>query len=260
MPTFTTCNSHKRKVKIMTDRTILAISGDDRVPFVQGLITNDVEKAADSICYAALLTPQGKYIADFFVIGQGDRLLIDVATILAPTLAQRLMMYRLRAAVTIDETPLTVSRGTGTAPKHALTDPRDPDLGWRAYSDTDVSDTTDWDALRVAHVIPQTGIELTSDTYILEAGFEQLNGVDFKKGCYVGQEIIARMKHKTTLRKGLAKVKIDGTAPVGTVILNADGKEAGTLFTQSGGHAIAYLRFDRATGPMTAAQATLSGI
>ncbi|SFR45721.1 hypothetical protein SAMN04488005_2170 [Yoonia tamlensis] len=242
----------------MTDRTVLAIGGADRVTFLQGLVTNDVARAQGGIIYAALLTPQGKYIADFFVIGQDDRLLVDVATSHAPTLAQRLMMYRLRAAVTIEETPLIVSRGTGPAPADALQDPRHPDMGWRAYGDADVSDDTDWDALRVAHIIPETGIELTPETYILETGFEPLHGVDFKKGCYVGQEIIARMKHKTTLRKGLVQVKIDGAAPVGTVIETADGKEAGTVFTQSGGRALAYLRFDRATGPMTAATARIT--
>jgi len=241
----------------MTDRTILSISGEDRVSFLRGLITNDVDKAANGIIYAALLTPQGKYIADFFVVGQPDRLLIDVASSHAPTLAQRLMMYRLRAAVVIEECDVIVSRGTGPTPDGALIDPRHPQMGWRSYGDADVSDDTDWDALRVEHVIPETGIELTPDTYILEARFEALNGVDFKKGCYVGQEIIARMKHKTTLRKGLAKVTIDGTAPVGTSIQNVDGKEAGTLFTQAGGEAIAFLRFDRAQGNMTASGAAI---
>jgi folate-binding protein YgfZ len=242
----------------MTDRTVISIGGADRVSFLQGLITSDVDKAAHGIIYAALLTPQGKYIADFFVIGQDDRLLIDVATSHAPALAQRLMMYRLRAAVTIEETALIVSRGTGPAPENAFIDPRHPDMGWRVYGDTDLSDATDWDALRVAHVVPETGIELTPDTYILEAGFEPMHGVDFKKGCYVGQEIIARMKHKTTLRKGLVQVKIDGAAPVGTTIQNADGKDVGTLFTQSGDRALAYLRFDRATGPMTADTARIT--
>ncbi|PRY75446.1 hypothetical protein CLV80_11233 [Yoonia maritima] len=242
----------------MTDRTVLSISGDDRISFLQGLITNDVEKAADTIIYAALLTPQGKYIADFFVIGKSDRLLIDVATSHAPTLAQRLMMYRLRAAVVIEETDLIVSRGTGTAPSGAVSDPRHSQMGWRLYGDTNVSDDTDWDALRVEHLIPETGIELTADSYILEAGFEPLNGVDFKKGCYVGQEIIARMKHKTTLRKGLSKVSITGSAPIGTPIENADNKAVGTLFTQSNGHAIAYLRFDRATGTLCAGTAVVA--
>ena len=103
-------------------------------------------------------------------------------------------------------------------------------------------------------MIPETGIELIPDTYILEAGFERLNGIDFRKGCYVGQEIAARMKHKTELKKGLAQVQITGTAPVGTDI-TADGKAVGTLYTQSGDLGIAYLRFARATGSMEAGSA-----
>ncbi|MCF2869924.1 folate-binding protein [Octadecabacter sp. G9-8] len=240
----------------MTDRTLIGLTGPDAADLLQGLVTNDVTKSRDALVYAALLTPQGKYIADFFITTRGDTILIDVATSHAPTLAQRLAMYRLRADVQIDEMPLVVSRGTGPAPDGALPDPRHPDLGWRMYSDTNQSDDTDWDALRVAHIIPETGIELTPDTYILEAGFERLNGVDFKKGCYVGQEIAARMKHKTELKKGLTQVEIEGSAPMGSDI-TADGKPAGTLFTQSDGRALAHLRFDRATGDMKAGDALL---
>jgi hypothetical protein len=108
----------------------------------------------------------------------------------------------------------------------------------------------------VAQCIPENDIELTSDSYILEMGFERLNGVDFKKGCYVGQEVTARMKHKTELRKGLATVRIDGAAPVGTDI-TSNGKTVGTLLTQSGDQAIVYLRFDRASDDMRAGDATL---
>ena len=240
----------------MTDRTILALTGDDREHFLQGLVTNDIARAREGIVYTALLTPQGKYLADFFILGDGDRLLIDVATPLAPMLAQRLAMYRLRARVGIEETGLVASRGTGPTPPGALPDPRHPALGWRAYGPDDISDGTDWDALRCAHLIPETGVELTPETYILEAGFERLNGVDFRKGCYVGQEVTARMKHKTELKKGLARVRVEGAATPGTEILAGD-KPAGTLHTVSGDAGIAYLRFDRATGPMQAGAATL---
>ncbi len=241
----------------MTERTVLALGGGDRIGFLQGLVTNNVDREAGAIIYTALLTPQGKFIADFFVIVEPDRLLIDVASSAAAILYQRLSMYRLRSDVTIDETDLVVSQGTGDAPEDSLPDPRHPALGWRAYGPTDISDDTDWDTLRVTHLIPETGIELTPDTYILEAGFERLNGVDFKKGCFVGQEIVARMKHKTTLKKGLVKVGIEGSAAPGDAI-TSDGKPAGTLHTISGDTAIAYLRFDRATDGMQAGEATLT--
>ena len=106
------------------------------------------------------------------------------------------------------------------------------------------------------HCIPESGIELVpDDSYLLESGFEALHGVDFRKGCYVGQEVTARMKHKTELRKGLIRVRVEGSAPVGTPIVSAD-KPAGTLFTQSGGFGIAYLRFDRTEG-LTAGSAKI---
>jgi folate-binding protein YgfZ len=237
-------------------RTVFALTGPDRVNFLNGLITNDVAHASGSITYAALLTPQGKYVADFFVINQPDRLLVDVESTLAPMLAQRLTMYRLRAQVTIAQTDLIVSCGTGPAPENALPDPRDPAMGWRHYGDSDLSDDTDWDTLRVAHVIPATGIELTTESYILEAGFERLHGVDFRKGCFVGQEIVARMKHKTELRKGLVQVSLEGHADPGTEI-TSDGKPAGTLHTVAGDHAIAFLRFDRAEGTLRAGSAVV---
>ena len=119
-----------------------------------------------------------------------------------------------------------------------------------------MSEAQDWDALRVSLKVPLSGIELTPDSYILEMGFERLNGVDFKKGCFVGQEIVARMKHKTELRKGLARVSITGTAQAGDEI-TAAGKPVGMLHTVSGDLALAYLRFDRASDEMKTAGATL---
>ena len=233
----------------------MRVSGPDTVHFLQGLVTNDVAKLKDGLVYAALLTPQGKYLADFFLVPDDEDVLIDADAAQAPALLQRLSMYKLRSKVEISRTDLVVSRGLGTLPKDAFADPRDPSLGWRGYAGQQGQDA-DWDALRVAACIPQSGIELTADSFILEAGFERLNGVDFKKGCYVGQEVTARMKHKTELRKGLAVVAVKGAAPVGSEI-TAENKAAGTLYTQSGGRGIAYLRFDRATGAMQADGADL---
>jgi tRNA-modifying protein YgfZ len=242
-----------------TDRSVLSVTGADALTFLQGMVSNDVLPLARSpgIVWTALLTPQGKYLADFFVVKTPDAVLIDIKTDIADATLRRLMMYRLRADVQITPTDVCVTRGLGAAPTGAFADPRHPALGWRAYGAAGTPPRIDWDAIRVAHTIPETGIELIPDeSYLLESGFERLHGVDFRKGCYVGQEVTARMKHKTDLRKGLVRVQISGAAPIGTAIV-ADGKPSGTLFTQSGGHAIAYLRFDRAQGTLVAGSAQI---
>ncbi|SHI63672.1 YgfZ/GcvT domain-containing protein [Wenxinia saemankumensis] len=240
----------------MTERTIIAVTGEDRESFLQGLVTNDVTRARGGIVYAALLTPQGKYLADFFLVGQPDRILVDVDSGIAPDLYRRLAMYRLRAKVDLAETDLQVRRGTGPAPEGALPDPRDPALGWRLYGAEGGDDGTDWTALRVGLGVPETGAELHPDAYILEQDFQRLNGVDFRKGCYVGQEVTARMKHKTELRKGLARVAVDGPAEPGTPI-TAGGRAIGTLTSRAGEVGLAYLRFDRAEDEMQAGEATV---
>lgn len=241
----------------MGARQVLEIAGADRVHFLQGLVSNDLRGLGKGPVYAALLTPQGKYLADFFLIEAGEAILLDVAASQADDLARRLSLYRLRADVRIGQSPLQVFCGTGPAPAAALPDPRHPGMGWRLYGAHAGDDGTDWAALRVVHLIPEAGIELIpNETYILEAGFERLHGVDFRKGCYVGQEVTARMKHKTELKKGLAQVGVEGEAVPGTPIL-AGGKEAGTLLTRSGNRALAWLRFDRAGAAMQAGAATV---
>jgi len=238
-------------------RKLLEISGNDKRDFLQGQITSNINKLADGLIYAALLTPQGKFLTDFFLFERGETIIIDAPNVTADALIARLNMFKLRADVAIAASDLQVYRGTGPMPQTAMADPRHTAMGWRLYGDKTGDDATDWDAIRVTHCIPETGIELiANDSYILEAGFERLNGVDFKKGCYVGQEVVARMKHKTTLRKGLVTVDINGIAPIGTPI-TSDGKPAGTLFTQAGGKAIAYLRFDRAKGELQAGKTSI---
>ncbi|WP_425090744.1 YgfZ/GcvT domain-containing protein [Tropicimonas sp. S265A] len=240
------------------DRKIIALSGTDARKFLQGMITNDVSGDADALVYAALLSPQGKYLADFFVVPAGDDIWLDVDADQADGLLKRLTMFKLRADVTLELTDIPVAMGLGPVPEGAYADPRHAALGWRMYGVDGGPQTTDWAALRVAHAVPQAGVELIpNDSFILEMGFERLHGVDFKKGCYVGQEVTARMKHKTELRKGLVRVSVQGSAPAGTEIIN-NGKPAGTLFTQAGDAALAFLRFDRAEGELTAGAATLS--
>jgi folate-binding protein YgfZ len=245
----------------MTDaRMIWQLTGKDVLPFLQGLVSNDVLPLARApgAVWAALLSPQGKYLADFFVIRRPGapegEILIDIAADLAPATLRRLMLYRLRADVQIGESPLHLSRGLGIAPQGALTDPRHPGLGWRHYGETALAaPEVDWDALRVDLMVPAYPQDLVpDDSYILEMGFERLHGVDFRKGCYVGQEVTARMKHKTELRKGLAQVALDGPALPGAPITLLDGREAGRLGTVAGDRALAWLRLDRAGGPLLA--------
>lgn len=243
--------------ELAKDRTILKVTGSDRQSFLQGLVTNDVKRLDDGLVYAAMLSPQGKYLADFLLVPFGDAILIDVKSDLAAGLLQRLSMYKLRADVQIEQADIAVSRGLDDAPEGGFADPRHSALGWRAYGIEADEGSTDWDAIRVTNGVPESGVELHGDSYILECDFERLNGVDFRKGCYVGQEVTARMKHKTELRKGLAMVTLDGPAEAGTEIL-ADGKPAGILHTVSGNSALAYLRFDRANKPMTAGTATVT--
>jgi folate-binding protein YgfZ len=236
---------------------ILRISGADTRDFLQGLITNDVAGLDTGMVYAAILTPQGKYLADFFLVADGAEVLLDVDTALAGALVQRLNMYKLRADVAIEETALRLHRGLGAAPADGHADPRHEALGWRAYrTDTPAPDATDWNALYVQHLIPQTGVELTPDTFILEVGFERLNGVDFRKGCYVGQEVTARMKHKTELRKGLARVRLSTPVPEARTI-ERGGKAVGELLSRDGVNGIAYLRFDRVGDGMTVGAAVV---
>lgn len=238
------------------DRTVLRISGGDREHFLHGLVTRDLGAPGAGLVYSALLTPQGKYLADFFLLNRGEDILLDVKTEIAEGLARRLMMYRLRADVGIEDSGLSVTRGVGDAPEGAWADPRHTALGWRAYGVEGGMPTIDWNAIRVAAAIPETGVELQpDDSYILEMGFERLGGVDHRKGCYVGQEVTARMKHKTELRKGLVTVTVAGRAEPGTAIEDENGRLVGTLYTQSGGLALAHLRFDRAQGALRAGTA-----
>lgn len=241
----------------MQARRVYRITGADREDFLQNLITNDVAGLKNGLVWAAILTPQGKYLADFFLVPEQDAILLDVAEPLAKGLVQRLSLYKLRADVQIEATDIEVAQGPGATPAGAFADPRAEGLGWRAY-DGRASEPMDWDAARVANGVPESGIELIpNESYPLEMAFERLNGVDFRKGCYVGQEVTARMKHKTELRKGLARVSVSGVVPSGTEIMNSNNKLVGALHTISAGEALAYLRFDRVDDQMTAAGASV---
>ncbi len=247
-------SDHERYLQRLIDRSIVTLGGDpaEQLDFLQSLVTNDVSRAApDTLIYAALLTPQGKYLSDFLVWRDAKgNFRLDVARSQATDLVKRLTMYRLRRPIKITHAEHPVTVVWGNDPSAGLRDPRHPNLGWRLYDDDTVEGAAgDYDLHRLSLAVPESGIDLVvNDTYVLEAGFEGLAGVDFRKGCYVGQEIVARMKHKTDLRKGLVRVTVDGSAPPSEPLLTTDGKAAGTLHSNRDGIGLAHLRFDRSVG------------
>ena len=236
------------------------------------MVSNVVEGLGEGgAVYVAILAPQGKYLFDFLLVADGADVLIDTAADRAEALAKRLKMYCLRRDASLAPEPglsVVLLWGEGTAPAGAVADPREPALGWRmltsepeaALAGAEPATRADYDALRVAHGVPESGVELVpEDTFILEAGFERLHGVDFRKGCYVGQEVTARMKHKTELKKRLVRVSVEGGAAPGTPVETEEGKPAGTLFTQASGAGLAHLRLDRArAGGLRAGDARVS--
>ena len=239
----------------LNDRAILTLTGADSKNLLQGLITNDIGKLSQDVgLYAALLTSQGKYIHDFFITEQGDTLYLDCEKARRTDLFRRLMMYRLRAEVEINdcsEDYYIFSAGESMA--NALisyADPRCPEMGFRNIVkdqnkvDQHQEKKHDYDLLRLKYGLPDGSRDFDVEkTLILEGNMEELNGVDFNKGCYVGQEVTARMKHRTNLKKRLLPVKIDGELPErGTDILNEAGKKIGDIRSGRDHMAIGYFR------------------
>ncbi|PCI47190.1 MAG: hypothetical protein COB49_07585 [Alphaproteobacteria bacterium] len=232
----------------LSDRAIITICGPDRKHFLQGLITNDIEKISEtSALYAAMLTPQGKYLHDFFISEMGDTLYLDGERDRLPDLFRRLMMYKLRADVDItdcsDKYTILSSPNRLTDGLVCYADPRHPQMGFRTIQ-TIMDDKTDdeYDRLRLALGLPDGSRDFHIDrTLILEGNMEQLNGVDFDKGCYVGQEVTARMKYRASLKKRLLPVNVDGDLPErGTAITDDTGKKIGDIRSGRDNMAIGY--------------------
>ena len=271
----------------LEDRGVLAIAGADARSFLQGLITNDIDRVSpETAIYAALLTPQGKYLFDFFIAQLDDTLLLDVEADRAADLMQRLTMYKLRAAATIEDwsdrfdvwavlgepagLPALPDAGNADAWQGGvlLRDPRLPGLGLRALMpagtspDLPAGAMADYDAIRLAHGVPDGSRDIEVDkSFILEANADALNGVDFDKGCYVGQELTARMHHRGKLKKRLLPVAVDGPLPaVDTPVLDDGGKQAGTIRSAAGDRAIALMRLEHVDGdtPLTAGSARVT--
>jgi folate-binding protein YgfZ len=235
-------------------RGVVAVSGADRVAFLNGLVSNDVALAAPGrAVWAALLSPQGRYLTDFFILHDDDRLLLDAPRAAIPDLVKRLSRYRLRAAVAIDDVSESLhvhAAWDAMPPEIPITapDPRLPQAGYRLISDSPLPDTEPPDAYdihRHALGLPDGPPDLEPEkTLLLEAGFDELNGVDWQKGCYMGQELTARTKYRGLVKRRLVPVTLEASAPPpGTPIL-AEGSEIGTIRSSTGALALAMLRTD----------------
>ena len=273
----------KRYVRL-EGRALVRVSGTDARPFLQGLISNDIERASPGrAIYAALLTPQGKYLFDFFICELGGAILLDCERARRDALVKRLAVYRLRSQVTIapdDSFEVFAVFGDGAAAALgldgtagnacpfagglALVDPRiaaagvravlPSETGAKALEDAGVerADFADYDAARLRLGLPDGSRDLEIErSLLLENGFEALNGVDFAKGCYVGQEVTTRMKRRALVRKRLMPVAIEGPAPEPGTIVMRDGIEVGEMRSTAGKAGLALLRLDLVDGAAT---------
>ncbi|HLO76580.1 MAG TPA: folate-binding protein [Magnetospirillum sp.] len=266
------------------DRAVLAVAGEDRATFLQGLISNDINKAGpDRAIWAAFLTPQGKFLWDLFIVEHDGAFLIDVEAARAEDFRKKLSMYKLRAKVTITATPLSVyavlnaaALDLGSAPGAArafgdgiaYVDPRLAHLGARVVlaspealvaAGLAETDMAAWDAVRMAAGVPDGSRDMPVDkALLLENGFDELGGVDFEKGCYMGQELTARTKYRGLIKKRLLPVSISGPAPApGTPLLAGDA-EAGEMRSACGDVGLALVRLEYLSGPLSAGEASLT--
>ena len=255
-------------------RGVIEVTGADRVAFLQGLVSNDVALAAPGrAVWAGLLTPQGRFLAEFFVLAAPDRLLLEAERAQIPMLLARLARFRLRAAVSLaaredlavfaawDGPPPALPAGSVAAP-----DPRLPDAGWRLLVPAPLAPNAtgaDWDRHRLALGLPDGTRDLEPDkTLLLEAGFDELGGVSWTKGCYLGQELTARTRYRGLLKRRLVPVDIAGPPPdPGTPVLRQDGAtptEVGTLRSAADGRGLALLRLDALAAPLACGPAHLT--
>jgi hypothetical protein len=247
----------------LDDRAVIAISGPEARPFLQGLVTNDIAGglAPGSGLYTALLSPQGKILFDFFVAEGDGALLLDAARDSAEALLKRLKMYKLRAKVEIEARPqLGVFLNLKGHPSNRPTtyearavsfpDPRVPDLGVRsigarAEMPVNLPGPRDYHEQRLALGVPEGRDFGTEKIFALDAGLDELNGVSFTKGCYVGQELTSRMKHRATARKRILGVTGETALPAMGTPIRRGGAEIGEMLSSRGTHGFALVRLDR---------------
>ena len=250
---------------VLKSRALIALDGDWRA-FLQGLITQDVETMAPGDArFGGLLTPQGRLLYDLFVVERQDGAWLDVEAAHRDAVLPRLMMYRLRAKVGIraDDTPVSIlfdARPGHIPPKPAegfwVPDPRLPELGWRGYGappppGAATADEAAREAQKLRLGVPGPADWGSDKTYPIEANFDLLNGIDFQKGCFVGQETTSRMKRRGVIKSRMLPIRFEGPAPApGAEVLNGDLR-AGVVTSGADGGAIALLRLDRLDGALS---------
>ena len=229
------------------DRAVIRLSGEGVRDWLDGLITNSLVPGAP-VTFAALLTPQGKIIADFFVTDRGDHLLLDTPPDMGEGLRKRLSMYRLRAPIEIDDVSdthhLHCSWGDPDS-EVGTSDPRMPALGRRIMLSAPRAATGDWDAHRLSLGVPDSQYDFgPSSTFPMDACMDQLNGVDYAKGCFVGQEVVSRMKRMSTVKKRMRGISLTGPADRGDPV-KAGERTIGQVLHVSGLQAMALIRLER---------------
>jgi folate-binding protein YgfZ len=271
------------KAAFLPDRGVVKVSGEDARNFLNGLVTTDVTLLQPGLGrFGALLTPQGKIIADFLMTeipaGHGGGFLIDVPHPLAQGLADKLGFYKLRAKVAVEN----ISDGMGVLaawdgepamkPDLAFVDPRQEALGWRILVPEDLKqkvadligadlvDSEAYEAHRIASGVPRGGLDfMYSDAFPHETNMDRLHGVDFDKGCYVGQEVVSRMQHRGTARTRIVRVILDDFSPETGVQVIAGDKPVGTMGSTADGKGLALVRIDRVADALDAGLALTAG-
>jgi len=241
------------RIAPLASRALISVGGADWRSFLQGLITQDVETLAPGEArFAALLTPQGRLLFDLFVIGRTDGCWLDGQAERRAALIQRLAIYRLRAKVTIeaDQTPVLAAWGEAPAGEGWAPDPRLPALGRRGYGAVaeENADEAEYEAHRLALGVPGPADWGEDTTYPLEADFDLLNGIDFRKGCFVGQETTSRMKRRGAIKSRMLPLTFHGPAPPPGPEVRGGALRAGEVLSGGDGRAMALVRLDRIGG------------
>jgi folate-binding protein YgfZ len=269
------------KAALLSDRGVVKVAGADARRLLNGLVTADVDKITSATpSFAALLTPQGKIIADFILVdaGAGDGLFLDCPRALVTALVEKLNFYKLRAKVTIEDLSKTLAimalwNGAAMSGNdRTYPDPRLPALGVRvilapdavaqaaAELGAELVDASAYEAHRIALGVPHGGVDFSyGDAFPHEADMDQLAGVDFAKGCFVGQEVVSRIEHRGSARTRVVPVAYDGAAPAAGVPVMAGEKTIGTMGSAAQGRGIAMLRLDRAADALAAQTPLVAG-